>query len=108
MPDMIDAMPKHPALPLWAISFPVIAWLAFAGNFLGLGNGWDIALALGLLAAVLAAVHAEVAAHRVGEPYGTLVLAIAITVIEVGLIVTLMLAGGPSTMRWRATPCLRP
>jgi hypothetical protein len=47
---------------------------------------------------VLAAVHhAEVVAHRVGEPYGTLVLAIAITVIEVGLVVTLMLAGGPAT-----------
>jgi Ca2+:H+ antiporter len=31
----------------------------------------------------------------VGEPFGTLVLAIAITVIEVALIVTLMRAGGP-------------
>jgi Ca2+:H+ antiporter len=39
----------------------------------------------------LAAVHhAEVIAHRVGEPFGSLVLAIAVTVIEVGLIVTLM------------------
>jgi len=39
--------------------------------------------------------HAEIVAHRVGEPYGTLLLAIAITVIEVSLIVALMLAGGP-------------
>ena len=47
---------------------------------------------------VLAAVHhAEVVAHRVGEPYGTLVLALAVTVIEVVLIVALMLAGGPAT-----------
>jgi Ca2+:H+ antiporter len=38
--------------------------------------------------------HAEVVAHRVGEPYGSLVLAVAVTVIEVALIVTLMLAGG--------------
>jgi Ca2+:H+ antiporter len=44
---------------------------------------------------VLAAVHhAEVVAHRVGEPFGSLVLAVAVTVIEVGLIVTLMISGG--------------
>lgn len=52
-------------------------------------------------AAVLAAVHhAEVVAHRVGEPFGSLVLAVAVTVIEVGLIVTLMLtsAGGGQTL----------
>jgi Ca2+:H+ antiporter len=48
-----------------------------------------------LAGAVLAAVHhAEVIAHRVGEPYGSIVLAIAVTVIEVGLIVTLMISGG--------------
>ncbi|RLV49687.1 ionic transporter y4hA [Nocardioides mangrovicus] len=51
------------------------------------------ALALG--AAVLSAVHhAEVVAHRVGEPFGSLVLAVAVTIIEVGLIVTLMVSGG--------------
>ncbi len=49
-----------------------------------------------LAAAVLASVHhAEVVAHRVGEPFGSLVLAVAVTVIEVGLIVVLMTAGGP-------------
>ena len=43
---------------------------------------------------MLAAVHhAEVVAHRVGEPFGSLVLAVAVTVIEVALIVTLMIAG---------------
>jgi Ca2+:H+ antiporter len=47
---------------------------------------------------VLAAVHhAEVVAHRVGEPFGSLVLAVAVTVIEVGLIVTLMVSGGSKT-----------
>ncbi len=55
-------------------------------------------VAAGLIGAVLSAVHhAEVVAHRVGEPFGTLVLAVAITVIEVALIVSLMLAGGPET-----------
>ena len=54
-----------------------------------------IVAAVFLAAAVLAAVHhAEVVAHRVGEPFGSLVLAVAVTVIEVALIVTLMLSGG--------------
>jgi Ca2+:H+ antiporter len=49
-----------------------------------------------LAGAVLAAVHhAEVVALRVGEPFGSLVLAVAVTVIEVALIVTLMISGGP-------------
>jgi Ca2+:H+ antiporter len=52
-------------------------------------------LVMGLFAGVLAAVfHAEVIAHRVGEPYGTLVLAVAVTAIEVALIVSLMISGG--------------
>jgi len=50
-----------------------------------------LALAAGVIAAVH---HAEVVAHRVGEPFGTLILAIAVTVIEVALIVTLMASGG--------------
>jgi Ca2+:H+ antiporter len=48
-----------------------------------------------LIATVLAAVHhAELIAHKVGEPFGTLLLAVAVTVIEVGLIITLMAAAG--------------
>nr|AQT39317.1 ChaA [Streptomyces sp.] len=48
-----------------------------------------------LAGAVLAAVHhAEVITHRVGEPFGSLVLAVAVTVTEVALIVTLMADGG--------------
>lgn len=51
-----------------------------------------------LAAVVLAAVHhAEVVAHKVGEPFGSLVLAVAVTVIEVALIVTLMISGGPES-----------
>lgn len=51
-----------------------------------------------LVAAVLAGVHhAEVVAHRVGEPFGSLVLAVAVTVIEVALIVTLMITGSGDT-----------
>ena len=48
-----------------------------------------------LLGTVIAAVHhAEVIAHRVGEPFGTLVLALAVTIIEASLILSMMLAGG--------------
>lgn len=51
-----------------------------------------------LSGSVLAAVHhAEVVAHKVGEPYGSLVLAVAVTIIEVALIVTLMISGGEKT-----------
>lgn len=54
-----------------------------------------ILVCAGLGAAVVAAVHhAEVVAHKVGEPFGTLILALAVTVIEVALIVTLMASGG--------------
>ena len=55
-------------------------------------------MAVLLGAAVLAAVqHAEIVAHRVGEPYGSLVLAVAVTIIEVGLIVMLMVGGKGDT-----------
>jgi Ca2+:H+ antiporter len=51
-----------------------------------------------LAGSVLAAVHhAEVVAHKVGEPFGSLVLAVAVTIIEVALIVTLMISGGEKT-----------
>lgn len=59
------------------------------------GSAGPIAAIAGvaLLATVLAAVHhAEVVAHRVGEPFGTLVLALAVTVIETALIVSVMIA----------------
>jgi len=59
-----------------------------------MGTIGTIVAALVLIGSVVAAVHhAEVVAHRVGEPFGTLVLAIAVTVIEVSLIVSLMLSG---------------
>jgi hypothetical protein len=57
-----------------------------------------------LIAAVLGAVHhAEVVAHKVGEPFGTIILAICITVLEVGLIVSLMIAGGKETQHYQET-----
>lgn len=60
-----------------------------------LDQTWFIALmSVILIAAVLTAVHhAEVIAHKTGEPYGTLVLSISVTIIEVSLIIAMMLAG---------------
>ncbi|SEB33941.1 Sodium/calcium exchanger protein [Rhodococcus koreensis] len=63
-----------------------------------LGPVLVLAVALALIGAVLAAVHhAQVLARRVGEPFGSLIFAVAVTVIQVGLIVVLMISGGPST-----------
>ena len=82
-----------PVFPLWTIAAPIVARLLFAGTKLGLGGAFLLLVAAGLIGGVLAAVHqAEVVAHRVGEPFGTLPLAVAVTVIEVALIVSLMLA----------------
>jgi Ca2+:H+ antiporter len=81
----------------WSIALPLAA-LALLAAAMALPVGGVLALAcgLGLVGAVLAAVHhAEVVAHRVGEPFGTLVLAVAVTIIEVALIVSMMLSGGP-------------
>jgi Ca2+:H+ antiporter len=78
--------------PLLALVVLILTW----GRHLGYVALAIVAVLLG--AAVLAAVHhAEVVAHRVGEPFGSLLLAIAVTIIEVGLIVTLMTSGGAAT-----------
>lgn len=51
-------------------------------------------LAVALIIFVLVAVHqAEKIAHHLGEPYGALVLAVSVTIIEVALIISVMLAG---------------
>lgn len=80
----------------WATLVPIAAAAVLgAALLLTPGVGLITVCALALVGAVIAAVHhAEVVAHRVGEPFGTLVLAVAITVIEVALIISLMLAGG--------------
>jgi Ca2+:H+ antiporter len=80
--------------PWWTWTWPLLACLVLAIAVFA-GSGGIVAAAAGvvLLATVFAAVyHAEVVAHRVGEPFGTLVLALAVTVIETALIVSVMLA----------------
>lgn len=70
---------------------PVLGFVAALASFALPLGAWFVALIL--IGAIVAAVHhAEVIAHRVGEPFGTLILALSVTVIEVGLILTLMQA----------------
>lgn len=88
-------------LPLtrWTVAVPVLGAIIFAVTW-GHQPPTAVLVMVGLLLAgcVFAAVHhAEVVAHRVGEPFGALILAVAVTVIEVGLIVMLMVSGGPDT-----------
>ena len=90
---MIDTLRKQ----WWGVAVPVVGVLilAAAWNVKNLPLWAVIVVGIALAGTVLVAVHhAEVIAHRVGEPFGSLVLAVAVTVIEVGLILTLVLAGG--------------
>lgn len=91
-------MLKKLPLPLWTIALPILAWLAYFTPLNSIGGFGTGLLVILLIGSVLAAVHhAEVVAHKVGEPFGTLLLALAVTTIEVALIVSLMLTGGPGT-----------
>lgn len=82
--------------PLWSAALPVIGLIALDSVWHRDLNWWWLMLvAASLLAGVAVAVHhTEVIALRVGEPFGTLILALAVTVIEVSLIAALMLSGG--------------
>ncbi len=89
-------------IPIWTIVVPFVALgieLTMHGRP---GMLSAIALIAGLISAVLAAVHhAEVVALRVGEPFGAILLALAVTIIELGLIVSIMLGdhAEPTLMR---------
>ena len=81
-------------LPVWTLALPILGALAVSA---GISGGLPVTIVLGLLlaGAIMAAVfHAEVLAHYLGEPFGTLVLALAVTIIETSLIVSIMLSEG--------------
>lgn len=79
----------------WNSILPILALVAFG---LEMANGSvfaQIVVALLLVFSVLSAVsHTEHIAHKIGEPFGTIILAIAVTAIETALIISLMIAGG--------------
>ena len=97
-------MSAHGPMPRSAWIFPALAIVLIAG---GAAVGFTFApsivglvfagvLLVILFGTVFAAVHhAEVIAERIGEPYGTLLLTLAVTVIEVALIATIMLGDKP-------------
>src|SRR4029079_501407 len=80
--------------PWWAWTWPAAAWaILLVAASLGTSGVISAIAAMVLIGTVFAGVyHAEVVAHRIGEPFGTLVLAVAVTVIEVALIVSVMVA----------------
>jgi Ca2+:H+ antiporter len=80
----------------WIWVVPVLAMaMFFVALAVSVGPLLATLCGAALMGAVLVAVHhAEVVAHRVGEPFGTLVLALAVTAIEAALILSMMLAGG--------------
>ncbi|MGV9405697.1 calcium:proton antiporter [Streptomyces sp. NPDC003674] len=86
----------RPLTTQWTFLVPVLAVVLLILTWgRSLPGPLVVLVTLILAGSVLAAVHhAEVVAHRVGEPFGSLVLAIAVTIIEVALIVTLMADGG--------------
>ena len=97
-------MSAHGPMPRSAWIFPALAVLFFAAaTALGFtftpspaGLVFAAALLVILFGTVFAAVHhAEAIAERIGEPYGTLLLTLAVTVIEVALIATIMLGDKP-------------
>jgi Ca2+:H+ antiporter len=97
-------MSAHAPMPRSAWIFPVLAVLFFAAaTMLGVtftpsaaGLVFAAVLLVILFGTVFAAVHhAEVIAERIGEPFGTLLLTLSVTVIEVALIATIMLGEKP-------------
>ena len=93
-------MTSHGSMPKSAWMFPLLAVLLFAAitalgySFASSSAGWLFAavLLVILFGTVFAAVHhAEVVAERIGEPFGTLLLTLSVTIIEVALIATIML-----------------
>ncbi len=79
----------------WTIAVPALAWLLYFSGQIHNHTAFEILAAALLILSVMSAVHhSEIIAHKVGEPFGTIILAIAITVIEVSIIISLMVSGG--------------
>jgi Ca2+:H+ antiporter len=85
-------------IPLWTVLAPAIGSVIATGAAIGIGGYFAILVALALTVAVFAAIHhAETVALRIGEPFGTLVLALAVTLLEVSLVGSVMLTGQGDT-----------
>ena len=79
----------------WTIIIPILAWLLFFSGLIDNSSIFQLIASGLLILSVMSAVHhSEIIAEKVGEPYGTIILAISITVIEVSIIVSLMVTEG--------------
>lgn len=79
----------------WTIIIPILSWALLFSGLIENSTIFQIVASVLLILSVMSAVHhSEIIAERVGEPYGTIILAISITVIEVSIIVSLMLSEG--------------
>jgi Ca2+:H+ antiporter len=99
-------------MPRSAWIFPLLGMVLFGAvavsgySFAPSVGGWLFAalLLIVLFGTVFAAVHhAEMMAERIGEPFGTLLLTLSVTVIEVALIATIMLGDKPAPTLARDT-----
>ncbi len=77
----------------WPVYVPLAGLLVVAGGAAGMAStAFMLLMGVSLLGCVIAAVHhAEIIAQRTGEPFGTLILALAVTIIEVALVLSIML-----------------
>lgn len=83
----------------WTSVIPILAWALFFSGLIDNGGLYQIIAGILLILSVMSAVHhSEIIAHRVGEPYGTIILAVAVTIIEVSIIISLMLSGGADAL----------
>ncbi|MHC0445469.1 calcium:proton antiporter [Flavobacterium sp. 3-218] len=88
---------KH--LLQWTIIIPILSWILLFSGLIENSTVFQILASILLILSVMSAVHhSEIIAERVGEPYGTIILAISITVIEVSIIVSLMLSEGTNAV----------
>ena len=88
-------MNKIVKLYQWTTSIPLLAFILYLSGLLDNNPVFQIIAGILLMLCVMSAVHhSEIVAHRVGEPFGTIILAVSITVIEVAIIISLMITGG--------------
>ena len=85
----------------WTFILPIVSACFYFSGLLALKGWFSLFGALLLIGSVLSAVHhAEAVAHKVGEPFGTIILAVCITILEVSLIISLMISGGEAAMTY--------
>ncbi len=89
-------MKKIRLLYQWTTSIPLLALILYYSGYLDNNYIFQTIAGVLLIFCVMSAVHhSEIIAHRVGEPFGTIILAVSVTIIEVAIIVSLMTTGGP-------------